>query len=164
MARKQADVFGFDELAAAFDRVGKRYAVESDALLMAQAVQVTKRARQLTPKISGNLKKDWRYLKPKEYQGGKVKVALVRNRAPHAHLVEYGHEMYTTGYRKKTGRKKTGKVNRYNAVGRRVKGIKKHDRVEGKYILDQSIREMESRFPREAEKMLDKITEGVTVD
>ena len=37
---KEVDVFGFDELQKAFVRMERKYAVESDAMLAAQALQV----------------------------------------------------------------------------------------------------------------------------
>lgn len=163
MARKQVDVFGFDELEKAFVKMEKKYAVQSEALLAAQALLVKKRVKQRTPIGKGSkkpetLRKSWSDLKPKEYQGGKVKVSRVQNAAPHAHLYEYPHNVYTT-----KGNRKTGKVTRYNSLGRKVEGIKSHGQTEGHYILRNTVEEIKDRFPKGVEDMLDKVTKEVQV-
>lgn len=164
MGRKQVDVFGFDELESAFEGMRSKYAVQSDALLAASAMQAAKRARQLSPRVTGYLRRNWRYLKPISYKGGTVRVSCVRNIAYHAHLVEYGHEIYTTGINKKTGKmEKTGKVSKYNAAGRRTYGIKNHGRTQGKYILRSVMQEFESRYPKSVEEILDKITKELEI-
>lgn len=155
---KEVDVFGFDELTKAFVRMERRYAVESDAMLAAQVLQAKKRVKQKTPKVTGNLRKGWRDLKPKAYKGGTVKVSRVQNAAPHAHLYEYPHKVYTT-----RGNRMTGKVTRYNETARRVMGIKNHGQAEGHYILRDTMRELESKYPQRVEDLLDKVTEEVQV-
>ena len=85
MARKSKDVFGFDELAKAFDKMKDRYDDEAVALLAAETRQAKKRVKQQTPKLTGNLRKGWKEKKPKEYQNGKYRVGLVYNDAPHGH-------------------------------------------------------------------------------
>ena len=158
MARRQTDVFGFDELKEAFAKMEKKYPVQSDAMLAAEALQVKKRVKQKTPRVTGTLRKGWRDLRPKAYRGGSVKVARVQNAAPHAHLYEYPHKVYTT-----RGNRRTGKVGRYNAVGRRVQGIKSHGSTEGHYVLHDTMREMETRFHKSADEMLDKITKEAEI-
>ena len=158
---KQKDVFGFDELENAFDKLQDKYDEKGDALLHALGKQAGKRMRQVAPKgvgskKPGTLKKSYRVKKPKDFRGGKSKVVLVASNAPHAHLVEYGHEIYTSP-------KKVGKVSRYNAVGRRVLKISHHGRVEGKYLFDKVWKEYESRFPKEVQKLFDEITKDLEV-
>lgn len=152
------DVFGFDELEKAFNRLEKRYPNQADALLMAQGQAVNKRTKQLTPVKTRKLRNSWRLKKVKLYKGGKVRVVRVQSSAPHAHLIEYGHDIYTTGGRK------TGKVARYNAVQRLARGIKKHGRVEGKHMLEKSMNEARTRFSRDAQKLLDKLIESEDLD
>lgn len=151
MARKQIDFYGFDELSKTFERMAKKYESSSDALLATQATTITKRSRQLTPRVTGNLRKNWRTVKPKDFQGGNVKVAMVVNRANHAHLYEYGHEIYSAP-------KKTGRVSKHNALGRKVKGIRHHGRVEGRYLLRSVIDESESRMLKSADELMEKVT------
>lgn len=163
MARKQADVFGFDQFQKSMEKMRKRYPVESDLLLATEAFQIKKRVKQITPvgkypsgkKKGGTLRKGWRDLKPKSYQGGKVQVSRVQNAAPHAHLLEYGHEIYTTNGRK------TGKVAKYNGIGRRVVGIKSHGKTEGLYLLDKSMKEANIRYPKSVQELINKITKEV---
>lgn len=164
MGRKQVDVFGFDELESAMEKMKGKYEIQSDAMLAAFAMQAAKRGRQISPKLTGNYRKSWRYLKPKKYKGGTVKVSRVRNIANHSHFVEYGHEIYTTGINKKTGKmEKTGRVSKYNAIGRRTYGIKNHGRTQGKYILRSVVQEVQSRYPKAVEDILDKITKELEI-
>lgn len=158
MGRKQVDVFGFDELESAMEKMKGKYEIQSDAMLAASAMQAAKRARQISPKFKGKYRKNWRYLKPISYKNGTVKVSRFQNLSYHAHLVEYGHEIYTTG-----NHKKTGKVSKYNAIGRRVYGIKNHGRTQGKYILRSVMQEFESRYPKSVEEILDKITKELEI-
>ena len=158
MARRQTDVFGFDELKEAFEKMEKKYPVQSDAMLAAEALQVKKRVKQKTPRVTGTLRKGWRDLRPKAYRGGSVKVAREQNAAPHAHLYEYPLKVYTT-----RGNRRTGKDGRYNAVGRRVQGINSHGSTEGHYVLHDTMREMETRFHKSADEMLDKITKEAEI-
>lgn len=161
MARKQTDVFGFDEMNKSFDKMKGKYDNLSDAMLHTMASQAAKRLRQVAPKgvdskKPGTLKKSYRVKKPKEYKGGTVKVSRVQSGAPHSHLVEYGHEIYTAP-------RKTGKVTRYNALGKRVLRIKHHGRTEGRYLFDKVWKEFEHRFPMDAQKLLDELTRDMEV-
>lgn len=161
MARKQTDVFGFDEVIKTFDKMKGKYENLSDAMLHTMASQAAKRLRQVAPKgvnskKPGTLKKSYRVKKPKEYRGGKVNVSRVQTGAPHAHLVEYGHEIYTAP-------RKTGKVSRYNKFGRRVMRVTHHGRTVGRYLFDKVWKEYESRFPKEAKKLLDELTKDMEV-
>lgn len=162
MARKQKDVFGFEELEKAFDKMLEKYEDKGDALLHAIGRQAGKRMRQVTPKgvgskKPGTLKKSYRVKKPKKFKGDKVNVVLVSSGAPHAHLVEYGHEIYTSP------KKLKHKVSRYNAIGRKVKKISHHGRVEGQFLFDKVWKEFETRFPQKAQDMIDEITKDLEV-
>lgn len=150
MAR-QVDVFGFDELQKAFERCEKRYPDQADALLMAQGQVVNKRTKSLTPVRTKKLRNSWRLKKVKLYKGGKVRVVRVQSAAPHAHLIELGHEIVRGGRTREGGRK-------LNRVQRSARGIKSGGRVEGKFMLEKSISEAQARFESNAEKKLDKLT------
>ena len=132
------DVFGFDELGKSFKRLEKRYPNQADALLMARGQAVNKRTKQLTPVKTKKLRNSWRLKKVKLYKGGTVRVVRVQSAAPHAHLIEYGHNVYTTGGRK------TG--------------------AEGYHMLEKAINESASRFSRDAQQMLDKLIESEGLD
>lgn len=154
---KQKDVFGFDELEKAIEKMESKYDEEADAYLAAMANQAAKRLRQISPKVTGNLKKAYGTQRPKEYKGGTVKVSRVRNRAQHAHLFEYGHKVLTTGGRK------LGKLAKYNSAGLKAMGVKTHGRVEGRFHFDKVWNEMEKRVKPELEKLLKKVTKDLEV-
>lgn len=149
----EKDLFGFEELEKSFKRLQKKYPNAVDAMLMAQAQAVSKKTKANTPVKTKKLRNSWRVKKVKEYKGGKVRVVRIQSNANHAHLVEYGHETYTTGGRK-------GKVARLNGVQRSVRGIKKHGRVEGKNMLADAMKEAQTRFYGEAQKTLDKLIDN----
>ena len=85
---------------------------------------------------------------------GKTRVVRVQSEAPHAHLVEDGHEIVRGGKTRVNGRK-------LNVVERGVRGIKSGGRVEGKKMLEQSFKEMEASFSKSAEKLLSDLTNEV---
>lgn len=156
MARNK-DVFGFDELSKSFQRLQKRYPNQADTLLMARGQAVQKRVKALTPVKTKKLRNSWRLKKVKLYKGGTVRVVRIQDAASHAHLIEYGHKVYTTGGRK-------GKVGKYNRVQQRVRGIKSHGKTEGVHMLEKAMTESEQRFERDAQTMLNKLIENEELD
>lgn len=153
---KNVDVFGFDELEKAFNRMEKKYPDKADAMLMALGQAANKRTKALTPVRTKKLRKSWRLKKVKLYKSGTVRVVRVQSTAPHAHLVEYGHEIVKGGKTRERGRT-------LNRVQRSARGITSHGRVEGKYMLEKAMTETRSAFNRDAEKLLDAICEEVEV-
>lgn len=151
---KQVDVFGFDELEKAFKRCEKKYPDHADALLMAQGQAVNKRTKALTPVMTKKLRNSWRLKKVKLYKGGKVRVVRIQSTAPHGHLVELGHEIVRGGKTRERGRK-------LNRVQMSARGIKSGGRVEGKFMLDKSMKEAQSKFESGAKRLLDDITEDI---
>lgn len=152
---KDKDVFGFEELTKSFQKLEKRYPSQADAMLMAQGQAVTKKTKSQSPVgKTKKLKGSWRLKKVKVYNGGKVRVVRIQSEAPHAHLVEQGHEIVRGGKTRANGRK-------LNQLQRSIRGIKSGGRVEGKKMLEKSIQEAESRFYKDAEKMLDILTKEV---
>lgn len=182
----EKDVFGFDELKKAFDKCGKKYPNNADALLMSHGQAVQKKTKADTPvykgKISakskikpGQLQKSWRVKPPKLYQGEKYRVVRIQSAAPHAHLIEDGHEMVSggssylserTGTVISRGRNK-GKQKmirrKMNAAERSIRGVKGKGFVEGKYMLEKAMSEARSRFEHDAEKMIDDLTRDIQV-
>ena len=153
---KTVDVFGFDELKKAFERCEKRYPDQADALLMAQGQAVNKRTKALTPVRTKKLRNSWRLKKVKLYKGGKVRVVRIQSAAPHAHLIELGHEIVTGGKTRERGRT-------LNRVQRSARGIKSGGRTEGKFMLEKSMSEARSRFDSDANKMLDRLTKDIQI-
>ena len=150
------DVFGFDELEKAFKRCEKRYPNEADAFLMAQGQAVNKRTKALTPVKTKKLRNSWRLKKVKLYKSGTVRVVRIQSLAPHAHLIELGHENVRGGKTRVGGRK-------LNRVQRAARGIKTLGYVEGTHMLETSIKEARSKFESGAKKLLDKITDDLKV-
>lgn len=151
------DVFGFDELEKAFKRCEKKYPNQADALLMAIGSQVNKRTKALTPVKTKKLRNSWRLKKVKLYKNGTVRVVREQSSAPHAHLIEDGHEQVSGGRTRVRGRN-------LNRVQRSARGIKSHGRVEGKHMLQTAMNEAQQRFNRDAQKMLDNLVESEDLD
>lgn len=151
------DVFGFDELEKAFKRCEKKYPNQADALLMAIGSQVNKRTKALTPVKTKKLRNSWRLKKVKLYKNGTVRVVREQSAAPHAHLIEDGHEQVSGGRTRVRGRN-------LNRVQRSVRGIKSHGRVEGKHMLQTAMKEAQQRFNRDVQKMLDNLIESEDLD
>ena len=154
MARKSVDVFGFDELEKAFKRIEKRYPNQADALLMTRGQAVSKRTKALTPTKTRKLQKSWRVKKVKLYKGGKVRVVRIQSSAPHAHLIEYGHEIVRGGRTRERGRQ-------LNRVQRSVRGITSHGRARAFKMLETAMNEQKNRLPSDAKKMLDSLCKEV---
>ncbi len=177
MARKSKDVFGFDELAKTFDKMKDRYDDEAEALLAAETRQVKKRVKQQTPvsnkKHKGGkdkpLKQTWKEKKPKEYQNGKYVVGMVHSDANHAHLYELGHDMIVRSRtrdsygRYTTQNLRTGKVEKLSLFKRKAFGVKKVGYVPGHRLLANTLKELESKVLKDAEKLMDKITKDVQI-
>lgn len=153
---KVKDIFGFDELEKSFKKMETKYPNEADAFLMMMGRAANSRTKQLTPTKTKKLRNSWRLKKVKLYKGGKVRVVRVQSEANHAHLVNDGHNVYTTGGRK-------GKVKRYNAIQRSIRGIKSHGRVEGVKMLENAIKETQNQYYAKADKLMDKLTKEVQV-
>lgn len=80
---------------------------------------VARRARQEVKKVTGNYHKRWKRGKVFKGDHGEI-VVRVFNSAPHAHLIEYGHEMVTKD------------------------GVKLEDKfVKGKKVLDKGMRDFD---------------------
>ena len=149
------DIFGFDDLSAAFKKIESKYPDKAEALLMAQGRVANNRVKSKSP--VGKTKKlrgSWRLKKAKKY--GKALVARVQSEASHGHLVELGHEIVRGGRTRKNNRS-------LNRVQRSAKGIKGGSRVEGKKMLEATFKELDSIFEKAAEKMLDELTKEVEI-
>lgn len=177
MARKTKDVFGFDELQKAFDKMESKFESKATAMLAAETRQVKKAVKQQTPvsnkKHKGGkdkpLKQTWKEKKPKEYQNGKYIVGMVYSDANHAHLYELGHEMVTRQRtrsldgRYRTEKSKMGKLANKSLFEKRKFKAKKVGFVPGNYVLAGNLKQAESRWGRSVEKLMDKITKDVQI-
>ena len=146
--------FGFEDLEKAFKRIEQKYPNKTDAMLMAMTRVAATGTKSKTPVgKTKKLKGTWRSKKPKKY--GKARVARMQSQSPYAHLVEDGHEIVRGGStRAKNGRK-------LNVIQRGIRGIKSGGRVEGKHMIADTMKEMESTFGKNAEKLLSDLTSEV---
>lgn len=172
MARKRKDVLGVEELKKSFEKMIKKYPHKVDAMLMATGRASNRRVKQLTPVYSGppkegvkpgQLRKSWRLDKVKKYKNGTVKVVRIRNTAPHAHLIEYGHKIVqgrrtrdSRGrYAKETSR--LGKTSQYNTFQKKKLGIQAKGFVEGEHMRDKTLKEFRNRYGKSASEMINNL-------
>lgn len=92
---------------------------------------VARKSRRIVKKKSGNYHKSWKRGRAYRKRDGSYEVQI-RNNAPHAHLIEYGHR----------------KVNK--------KGVEVGF-VKGKRVLEEGIKEFESQFFNLLEDWLDEM-------
>ncbi len=169
----ELELFGLEELEKQFEKTIKKFPDKSIALLRVQGnflkKEVSNRSPVLKSKRSdrkpGQLKSSWRMLSPKEYttKNGGTLVVRVQSTAPHAHLVEDGHEIVTRERKRNNGRfaketVKLGKTSKLTAGGRKAFGVKSGGKVRGRDMLKDSLKKIEHSFFNEAEKMLDELT------
>lgn len=147
------EVFGFDELKKSFERIEKNYPNKVEAVLAAHGRMATNKTKTRTPVgKTKKLKSSWRMKKPKAY--GKTRVVRTQSEAPHAHLVEDGHEVVKGGSSRANGRK-------LNVLQRAARGVKSGGRVEGKKMLEQTFKDMEASFNKSAIELLNDLTREV---
>ena len=82
--------------------------------------------------------------------------AAVRNnhlRAPHAHLIEFGHKVKKRG-KDKEKRKPKAKKRTVRPSGR---GLSEGDWVQGKHMYRNAMNELEDELTQDAEKMMDRL-------
>lgn len=163
---KDKDVFGFEELEKSFKRLEKRYPNQADAMLMAQGQAANKRTKALTPVKTKKLRNSWRLKKVKLYKGGTVRVVRVQSNAPHAHLVEYGHDLYrggkvyVSGHEGVSTGRRGGYKRKLNRYQRRARGTQDKGKIEGTHMLEYAVTEAGQRFPLQVQKMLDRLIES----
>ena len=151
----KAEIFGVDELQKAFDKMQNRYDNKVDALLAAQGKLALSRVKSKTPVgKTRKLKGSWRLKKVKRY--GDTRVVRIQSTARHAHLVELGHELVRGGSSRRNG-KKLGRI------GRAVRGVRSVGYVEGREMLAETMRELESRYASGVQKLLDDLTKDVEI-
>ena len=150
------DLYGFDELEKAFKRCEQRYPNHADALLMAAGRNVNKMVKSRNPVKTKKLRNSWRLKKVKLYKGGTVRVVRIQSSAPHAHLIELGHEIVRGGKTRKSGIK-------LNRVQRSVRGISSHGRTRAFKMLESSMSDARKNFKRNVDKMLDKLTNDIKI-
>ena len=130
--------FGFEDLQKAFNRIEQKYENKTDAMLMAMANTARQRVRSKTPTgKTKKLKGSWRTKKPKTF--GKARVARVQT------------EGSTVG---RNGRK-------LNVLQRGIRGISVGGKTKAEKMIESTVKELNSAFGKNAEKLLDDLTREV---
>ena len=139
MATNGLEITGLDTIQKKLNYVATKYPYESEILLKKMGNKFRNSVKRRTPdsgfQSKRKLMKSYRVSK---VQGaGKDLYVEFRSTSPHFHLVERGHRIVD-----KKGRD-TGK------------------RVQGKFMVEQTALEYQKEFPKEVEKMVDKLLKGL---
>lgn len=153
MARNDG-TFGFEDLQKAFSRIEQKYENKTDAMLMAMANVTRQRVRSKTPTgKTKKLKGSWRTKKPKTF--GKARVARVQTENRYGHVVEDGHRVVTGGSTVgRNGRK-------LNVLQRGIRGISVGGKTKGEKMIEDTVKELNATFEKNAKKLLDDLTSEV---
>ena len=146
--------FGFEDLQKAFNRIERKYENKTDAMLMAMANVTRQRVRAKTPTgKTKKLKGSWRTKKPKTF--GKARVARVQTENRYGHVVEEGHRVVTGGSTVgRNGRKR-------NVLQRGIRGISVGGKTKGEKMIEDTVKELNATFEKNAKKLLDDLTSEV---
>ena len=151
---KSDGTFGFEDLQKAFNRIEQKYENKTDAMLMAMANVARQRVRAKTPTgKTKKLKGSWRTKKPKTF--GKARVARVQTENRYGHVVEEGHRVVTGGSTVgRNGRK-------LNVLQRGIRGISVGSKTKGEKMIEDTVKELNATFEKNAKKLLDELTSEV---
>ena len=138
----------------AFNRIEQKYENKIDAMLMAMANVTRQRVRAKTPTgKTKKLKGSWRTKKPKTF--GKARVARVQTENRYGHVVEEGHRVVTGGSTVgRNGRK-------LNVLQRGLRGISVGGKTKGEKMIEDTVKELNATFEKNAKKLLDDLTSEV---
>lgn len=151
---KNDGTFGFEDLQKAFKRIEQKYENKTDAMLMAMANVTRQRVRSKTPTgKTKKLKGSWRTKKPKTF--GKARVARVQTENRYGHVVEDWHRVVTGGSTVgRNGRK-------LNVLQRGIRGISVGGKTKGEKMIEDTVKELNATFEKNAKKLLDDLTSEV---
>ena len=151
---KNDGTFGFEDLEKAFKKAEQKFPNKTDAMLMSLTRVAATGTKGRTPiGKTKKLKSSWRTKKPKKY--GNTRVARMQSNSRYAHLVEDGHQNVKGG----SSRGKNGRT--LNTIQRSARGIKSKGKTEGKHMIADTMKAMESTFDRDAKKLLNDLTNEV---
>lgn len=151
---KNDGTFGFEDLQKAFNHIEQKYENKTDAMLMAMANVTRQRVRAKTPTgKTKKLKGSWRTKKPKTF--GKARVSRVQTENRYGHVVEEGHRVVTGGSTvDRNGRK-------LNVLQRGIRGISVGGKTKGEKMIEDTVKELNATFEKNAKKLLDDLTSEV---
>lgn len=134
----QLDAFLHD----VYNTLEKKYPKRARSFIRKESNRVKRDAENNTQtdtkEKTGLLQKSWK-TKTKHNKKTSEVVGFVRNTAPHAHLVENGHEIILE------------------------KGGESHGFVEGKHMLERAVIKSKKDFHKRVEKMLDNTLEELSL-
>lgn len=135
----ELEIQGLDTLQRKLKYISNRYPYESEVLLTKMGNKFRNSVKKRTPNSGYESKRKLikSYRVSKVQGAGKDLYVEFRSTSPHFHLVERGHRIVN-----KKGRD-TGK------------------RVQGKFMVEQTVLEYQKAFPKEVEKMVDKLLKGL---
>ncbi len=133
------EIQGLDTLQQKLTYISNRYPYESEVLLTKMGNKFRNSVKKRTPNSGYESKRKLMksYRVSKVQGAGKDLYVEFRSTSPHFHLVERGHRIVN-----KKGRD-TGK------------------RAQGKFMVEQTVLEYQKAFPKEVEKMVDKLLKGL---
>ena len=133
------EIQGLDTLQQKLNYISNRYPYESEVLLTKMGNKFRNSVKKKTPNSGYESKRKLikSYRVSKVQGAGKDLYVEFRSTSPHFHLVERGHRIVN-----KKGRD-TGR------------------RVQGKFMVEQTVLEYQKAFPKEVEKMVDKLLKGL---
>ncbi len=139
MSRDGLQVSGLDTMQKKLSYVATKYPYESEVLLTKMGNKFRTSVKHKTPNsgLQSKRKLMKSYRVSKVQGAGKGLFVEFRSTSPHFHLIERGHKIVD-----KNG-KDTGK------------------RVAGKHMVEQTALEYQKAFPKEVEKMVDKLLKGL---
>lgn len=112
-------------------------------------VSVQRRRQEKQKKLKGS----WRTKKPKTF--GKARVARVQTENRYGHVVEEGHRVVTGGSTvDRNGRK-------LNVLQRGIRGISVGGKTKGEKMIEDTVKELNATFEKNAKKLLDDLTSEV---
>ena len=157
---------GFSELEIELNALEGKYKSRRDTLLNRLGNTAKEKTVKNTPvlhrtwaqRVKGQLKHSWELLPVKTYKSGKIAVVKIQSEENYAHLIEYGHEVFTA-------RRKhlTTKIFRASKQSLKEARVKHHGYKNGYEMLKRSLLNVNYNFNLEVEKMIDDITKAVQV-
>lgn len=159
MATDQTNTFGIEELKKGLEEISKKYPQEANKFLNKEGLALKKDVIQLTKKetskLTGRLLEGWEKKRIKVYKDGTVRVVRVENKAPHSHLIEYGHEIYHGSGRGNKGKSYMTRKQRQAMA----KGVK----TQAFMFLERAVKAERNHFQQEATKLINKLIKDVEV-
>lgn len=150
----KVDITGTDELINALEKAGKQFPATTERVLKKEARNVAKDLASRTSREAkghhyGGSKNPLAdsYRQGRVIKSGKEYTVAVTSKAPHYHLYEEGHDLYTHNKKNKRGKgkigsgKKIGHVKGRKTVARYMAQRSEYSEVIGQELLNEILKE-----------------------